>query len=73
MIKNSPKNTNLGLPQFFLKVDLATFVMRSFNYQYQLHNELFVSWIVSCREYRSLFEPSTKILRLQKILQFLLT
>ena len=30
MIKNSPKNTNLGLPQFFLKVDLATFVMRGF-------------------------------------------
>ena len=30
MIKNSPKNTNLGLSKFFLLVDLATFVMRGF-------------------------------------------
>ena len=30
---NSSKNTNLGLPQFFWKVDLATFIMRGFIYR----------------------------------------
>ena len=28
--ENSPKNTNLGLPQLVWKVDLATFIMRGF-------------------------------------------